>query len=234
MAARQRCRPGRAKRQIVSPFFIADDGTISYQLVSRKNGRPAGRIDVNKPLTTGWTHWQLAIDKTLAHASNGWISSPRIQSRPSRPSCQKVFGFVFNKMERPSNNGVPAGWQVTVPTSPKETMIAYGWKTVPLPIGLELIDFEVNRNEGNDRPAGFKSTLRVTDSDGETASGACWMNHPFSYPSGWLRTWTGLNYKISQASWSPENLGQSTVQILRDRGWLLKWIGSLLIVVASS
>ncbi|MEP6937270.1 MAG: hypothetical protein ABI871_04295, partial [Chthoniobacterales bacterium] len=44
------------------------------------------------------------------------------------------------------------------------------------------------------------------------------------------RTWTGLTYKMSQASWNPENLGQSTIQILRDPGWLLKWIGSLLVV----
>jgi hypothetical protein len=43
------------------------------------------------------------------------------------------------------------------------------------------------------------------------------------------RTWTGLTYKMSQASWNPENLGQSTIQILRDPGWLLKWIGSILI-----
>jgi hypothetical protein len=35
---------------------------------------------------------------------------------------------------------------------------------------------------------------------------------------------------MSQASWNPDNLGQSTIQILRDPGWLLKWIGSLLIV----
>src|SRR5256886_15801685 len=57
------------------------------------------------------------------------------------------------------------------------------------------------------------------------------MNNPFSYPGAWWHTWTGLTYKISQASWNPENLNQSTVQILRDPGWLLKWIGSLLVVV---
>jgi len=110
-------------------------------------------------------------------------------------------------------------------------MIAYGWKTVPLSIGLELLDFEVKRNEGSDSPAGFKSTLRIVTSDGDTATGSCWMNNPFSYPGAWWRTWTGLTYKISQASWNPENLGQSTVQILRDPGWLLKWIGSLLVVI---
>ena len=56
------------------------------------------------------------------------------------------------------------------------------------------------------------------------------MNNPFSFPGEWWRTWTGLTYKMSQASWNPDNLGQSTIQILRDPGWLLKWIGSLLIV----
>src|SRR5213592_4105351 len=107
----------------------------------------------------------------------------------------------------------------------------HGWKTVSLPVGLELLNFEVKRNEGSDSPAGFKSTLRIVTADGETATGSCWMNHPFSYPGTWWHTWTGLTYKISQASWNPENLGQSTVQILRDPGWLLKWIGSLLVVI---
>jgi hypothetical protein len=101
---------------------------------------------------------------------------------------------------------------------------------VSLPIGLELRDFEVKRNEGSDSPAGFKSNLRIVTADGETATGSCWMNHPFSYPGNWWQTWTGLTYKISQASWNPENLNQSTVQILRDPGWLLKWVGSLLVV----
>ena len=125
----------------------------------------------------------------------------------------------------------PAGWQIAIPTLPSPTMVAYGWKTVSLPVGLELLNFEVKRNEGSDSPAGFKSTLRIVTADGETTTGSCWMNHPFSYPGTWWHTWTGLTYKISQASWNPENLGQSTVQILRDPGWLLKWIGSLLVVI---
>jgi hypothetical protein len=135
----------------------------------------------------------------------------------------------------------PAGWQSTIPirqrtdspwrTSPNEITVAYGWKVIGLPIGLELLDFEVKRNEGSDSPAGIKSTLQIVTADGETATGACWMNNPFSFPGTWWRTWTGLTYKISQASWNPENLNHSTVQILRDPGWLLKWIGSLLVVI---
>src|SRR5437867_5580845 len=145
-------------------LFIADDGAITYELASRKNGKSPGKIELNKPLPTGWADWQLVVDQTM-------------------------------------------------------------------PSALELLNFEVKRNEGSDSPAGFKSTLRIVTADGDSATGACWMNNPFSYPGVWWRTWTGLTYKISQASWNPENLGQSTVQILRDPGWLLKWTGSLLVVI---
>ena len=212
-------------------LFIADDGRISYQLVSRKAGNSTGRIEINKPLTTGWADWQLNIDKAMPHAEQ-WMDFAPAKSEKT-PAVADLPDGVRIRIEQ---NGerfeqwVPAGWQITVPTSPNETQIAYGWKTIPLPIGLELLDFEVKRNEGSDSPAGFKSTVRVSTAEGDTATGSCWMNNPFSFPGAWWRTWTGLTYKMSQASWNPDNLGQSTVQILRDPGWLLKWIGSLLIV----
>jgi hypothetical protein len=34
---------------------------------------------------------------------------------------------------------------------------------------------------------------------------------------------------MSQASWNPNDLTQSSVQILRDPGWLFKWTGSLIL-----
>ena len=212
-------------------LFIADDGRISYQLVSRKAGNSTGQIEINRPLTTGWADWQLNIDKVMPHAEQ-WMDFAPAKSEKT-PAVADLPDGVRIRIEQ---NGerfeqwVPAGWQITVPTSPNETQIAYGWKTIPLSIGLELLDFEVKRNEGSDSPAGFKSTVRVSTAEGDTATGSCWMNNPFSFPGAWWRTWTGLTYKMSQASWNPDNLGQSTVQILRDPGWLLKWIGSLLIV----
>jgi len=212
-------------------LFVAEDGLLSYELVSRKTGASTGKIDINKPLATGWADWQLKIDKTMPHAEP-WMDFAPIKTSASSPGADLPDG-VRVRLEQ---NGetfeqwVPAGWQIAVPTSPNETQIAYGWKVIRLPIALELLDFEVKRNEGSDSPAGFKSTLRISTAEGESATGQCWMNNPFSFPGAWLHTWTGLTYKISQASWNPDNLGQSTVQILRDPGWLLKWIGSLLVV----
>jgi hypothetical protein len=213
-------------------LFITDDGTISYELSSRKNGKSIGNIDLNKPLVTGWADWQLTIDKMMPHATNSMDFNPiNSETAPANADLPDGVRIRIQQNGETFDRWAPAGWQITIPTSPSPTMVAYGWKTVSLPIGLELLNFEVKRNEGSDSPAGFKSTLRVATADGESATGSCWMNHPFSYPGAWWRTWTGLTYKISQASWNPENLGQSTVQILRDPGWLLKWIGSLLVVI---
>ena len=211
-------------------FFIADDGAITYELESRKTGKSSGKIEMNKPLVTGWADWQLNVDKTMPHAEQ-WMDFAPVKS--SETSTSDLPDGVRVRLEQHGETleqWVPAGWQISVPTSPTETQIAYGWKQIQLPIGLELLDFEVKRNEGTDSPAGFKSTLRVSNIDGDTAQGQCWMNNPFSFPGSWLNTWTGRTFKISQASWNPENLNQSTVQILRDPGWLFKWIGSLLVV----
>jgi hypothetical protein len=213
-------------------LFIADDGTISYDLASRKNGRSSGKIELDKPLPTGWADWQLTIDKTIPHAASSMDFNPvNSEKAPASNDLPDGVRVSIQQNGETFERWAPAGWQIAIPTSPSPTMVAYGWKTISLPIGLELLTFEVKRNEGSDTPAGFKSTLQIVTADGETATGSCWMNHPFSYPGSWWRTWTGLTYKISQASWNPENLGQSTVQILRDPGWLLKWIGSLLVVI---
>jgi hypothetical protein len=213
-------------------LFIADDGAITYELESRKNGKSSGKIDMNKPLVTGWADWQLSIDKVMPHAEQ-WMDFAPVKESAASASTSDLPDGVRVRLEQHGESleqGVPAGWQISVPTSPTETQIAYGWKQIQLPIGLELLDFEVKRNEGIDSPAGFKSTLRVSTIDGDTAQGQCWMNNPFSYPGSWLHTLSGRTFKISQASWNPENLNQSSVQILRDPGWLFKWIGSLLVV----
>ena len=186
---------------------------------------------MNQPLVTGWADWQLVTDKSMAHAEQ-WMDFTPMSAEASAGTRELPDGLRVRIQQNGESfeQWVPAGWQITVPTSPQETQIAYGWKTIPLPIGLELTAFEVKRNEGSDSPAGFKSTLRVATAEGDSATGQCWMNNPFSYPGVWWRTWTGLTYKVSQASWNPENLSQSTVQILRDPGWFFKWTGSLLIV----
>ncbi|MDQ6809842.1 MAG: cytochrome c biogenesis protein ResB [Verrucomicrobiota bacterium] len=210
-------------------LFVADDGSISYELASRKAGASTGKLEAGRPLSTGWADWELTVDRTVPHAAE-WMDFNPVTAAPEGTELPDGVLVRVRQDGKSFAQWVPSGWQISIPTSPAEVQVAYGWRQVPLPIGLELMEFEVQRNEGSDSPAGFKSTVRVSTPEGATATGQCWMNHPFSFPGEMWRTWTGLTYKMSQASWNPENLGQSTIQILRDPGWLLKWIGSLLIV----
>ena len=122
-----------------------------------------------------------------------------------------------------------SGWEFTLPTSPRPTKLSYDFRVESLPIGLQLDAFHVTFQEGTDNPASFRSEVRVTDVEGATGTGSCSMNHPFNFPGNWWNTFTGLTYKMSQASWNPQDRNESTVQVLRDPGWLLKWIGSLVI-----
>jgi hypothetical protein len=209
-------------------LFVAEDGAISYELDSRKLGHSSGPLGLNKPLVTGWADWQLAVDRILPHAEQ-WMDFAPAKGDNANQLPDGIRVRVEQNGET-FEQWISGGWQITVPTSPNPIGISYGWRSAPLPIALELMDFEVARNEGSDAPAGFKSTLRISTAEGDNATGQCWMNHPFSFPGAWWRTWSGQTFKMSQASWNPENLGQSTIQILRDPGWLLKWIGSLLIV----
>jgi hypothetical protein len=197
-------------------------------LDSRKLGHSSGPLELNKPLVTGWADWQLVVDRILPHAEH-WMNFTPTKNDGANQLPDGVRVRVEQNGES-FEQWISAGWQITVPTSPNPIGISYGWRSTPLPIALELMDFEVTRNEGSDAPAGFKSTVRISSAVGDSATGQCWMNHPFSFPGTWWRTWSGLTFKMSQASWNPENLGQSTIQILRDPGWLLKWIGSLLVV----
>ena len=212
-------------------LFVADDGAITYDLISRKLGHSTGKLNLNQPLATGWADWQLTVDQFLPRAEQWMDFNPVTTPAANATDLPDGVRVRIQQGAQTFEQWVPAGWQISIPTSPAEVQVAYGWQQIPLPIGLELMEFEVKRNEGIDSPAGFKSTVRVTNAEGENATGQCWMNNPFSFPTAWWRSWTGLTYKMSQASWNPENLGQSTIQILRDPGWLLKWIGSLLIVI---
>lgn len=55
------------------------------------------------------------------------------------------------------------------------------------------------------------------------------MNHPTTFPITWYGPWLGTSYKFSQSSHDPNRPDFSVVQVLRDPGWMPKWVGSLLI-----
>ncbi|MBM3857000.1 MAG: hypothetical protein FJ390_03455 [Verrucomicrobia bacterium] len=110
--------------------------------------------------------------------------------------------------------------------------VAYGLELKSVPFSIELLHFEVPRDEGTETPSDFRATVRFQDlKTGAIREGLIHMNHPASFPGTFLANLTGINYKFSQAEWNPRDLDETTLQVLYDPGWLFKWIGSLAICI---
>ena len=243
-AAAPTANPNSPSSENQAILYCDDAGVITFSLKTSASPKLiSGKMTPGQAINTGWADWQIQADQVMPQA----VPQTTFRSVNSHGSGEGAAGAANaagmgggpNETEgvrvRLSRNGesheewIASGWNVSLPTSAQTTHLTYGFRIEPLPVGVELTDFEVERQEGIDSPAAFTSSLRVSDAEGNAGTGSCSMNQPFNFPGHWWNTFTGFTYKVSQASWNPDNLSQSSVQILRDPGWLFKWIGSLLI-----
>jgi hypothetical protein len=214
-------------------IYLADDGKLSYYVQNKEGVIGRGDLEAGKAISTGWGSWQMEVTQVMPQAvpstdfhpiAKGTKMAPR-----DRANLTDGIKVQFSRGDEHDEEWLASGWSVDLPGENETLSATFGSKILQMPISLELKQFDVERNEGNDSPAGFKSTIMVRDAEGNTAVGSCSMNEPMNFPDALWRSWTGLTYKISQASWNPDNLQQSSVQILLDPGWLFKWTGSLMV-----
>lgn len=204
--------------------------TVSFPPATA-DGNPAP-LPPGQPVATGWNDWTIEAVQVLASAAPGFRFDPLGEGAATPPGQALLDGVLIraSRNDISLEQWVAAGWRVSIPTGSFPLEISYGWEVARLPFGLVLENFTVERNEGTDDPASFRSDLAMVLPDGTVAgTGSCSMNQPANYPDAFWRSLTGLTYKISQASWNPNDLSQSSVQILRDPGWLGKWTGSLIL-----
>jgi len=207
------------------------DGSLQMDLFAGGQRISSAPLAGNQAVRTGWSDWTIEALRVLPSAQTGFNFQPLPAGEPIPPGQSLLDGILVRatKADRTIEQWVGAGWRVSLPTGTFPLELAYGWEVADLPFGLVLENFNVERNEGTDEPASFRSDLAMVLPDGQTdGTGSCSMNQPANYPQAIWRSLTGLTYKISQASWNPNDLTQSSVQILRDPGWLGKWVGSLI------
>jgi len=216
-------------------IYLAEDGKLSYYLQNKAGAVSQGNLEPGKAMATGWGNWQMEVAQVMPQAvpSTDFKPVPKGAKMAPRDRANLTEGIKvqITRGDEHDEEWLATGWQMELPAASETLVASFGPKILSLPISLELKDFAVERNEGNDTPAGFKSTVEVRDAAGNSATSSCSMNEPMNFPDSFWRRWTGLTYKISQASWNPENLRQSSVQILLDPGWLFKWTGSLMVCI---
>lgn len=209
-----------------------EGNAVAYALY--RDGKPLsqGVLEKDAPLALGWADWQVTLASLLPNAVAATEPLPA-------PNAAGAADAAPGLLVSTTAGGKAVDGPVWLLSGDRRTFrtaggvplrVAFGLKTRRLPFTVELLKFEVPRDEGTDDPADFIGTLRFDDGAGNVRVGQAHMNYPASYPGGLWRSMLGWNYKFSQTSWNPQNLNETTLQLLYDPGWPLKWVGSLLVV----
>ncbi len=207
-----------------------ENGKLNYSLTRGGQIYKSGELAVGEPVAAGWSDWQITLDVFEENA----VETSELKVVDNDMDGSAIPAIRARLREANGQQGDPvwirSGRAEELFTSSQVVFVGFGLKTQPVPFAINLLDFQVPRDEGTDTPADFIATLQFTDSSsGEALQRTSRMNHPASYPGNWWNVMTGVNYKFSQAQWNPENLDETTLQVLYDPGWLFKWVGSLMI-----
>lgn len=207
----------------------SDSGT-SYQLSRNGVAYDSGTVAEGDSFSLGWADWQATVKKVMPHAviTTSWVPGPE--------GAEGIPGFRARLRDSNGVDGPPkwvaSGNFTTLDHPAGPVRVIYGLEQRPVPFSMTLTDFEVPRLEGTETPSNFIASVEFRDQEtGKVTSGTAQMNHPASWPGGAFALITGWNYKFSQAQWNPQDLDETTLQVLYDPGWLLKWFGSLAICV---
>ncbi len=192
-----------------------------------------GTIHLGQDFSPGWKGWSVRWTAAEKNARLETLTTPLSSPTPDPTTTRPA---LHAHLRSPDGTTGPARWIAsgtsTVLTTPDATSrIGFGLELQNLPFSIRLDSFEVPRDPGTDEPANFLATVTFNDDQKKVEVPAqLEMNQPATYPPGLLPQITGLSYKFSQAGWDPQNLNRTTLQVLHDPGWLLKWSGSLLMV----
>lgn len=203
---------------------------VNYQLGRHDKISKKGTLKAGETISLGWADWQMELLQAGPHEVITYTTVPKDAS--TSKNTGGIPGFHAFLQDQTGLKGdalwLPSG-EVTPLTIDSATIrIGYGLEMRTIPFTIELLNFEIPRDEGTETPGDFRATVRFQNLKTEKIQDASIrMNHPASFPGGILANITGFNYKFSQAEWNPRNLQETTLQVLYDPGWLLKWLGSL-------
>jgi hypothetical protein len=211
-----------------------EPGEMVYELERAGKIEARGIVAQGGTIHLGWSKWEAKVDAVLAHAD----LHREVKEFPGQPppmmAAQLRPGIRAHLLQSDGASGpavwIPGGASRELVAGSDFAQVGFGQRTIPLPFEITLLNFEVPRDEGTDTPSNFISTLRFDDAaTGQTRKDQAFMNSPAMFPGDFWRSLLGWNYKFSQANWNPQNLNETTLQVLYDPGWPMKWVGSICI-----
>jgi hypothetical protein len=192
----------------------------SYYAAQSQKGFKAGALAVGQTVEPGWMDFKVTVEQLVTNA----VLSERIVAAPVDPrGNQPAVRITARQGTERASAWVQYGTAIMLPVGNGRLHVMFGPDTMKLPFSVVLEKFEVERDEGTANVAGWTSHVLFSAPDGATEKAAIWMNHP-----GWFR-----GYKFSQASWNPNDLQYTALQVKKDPVFVtwLTWAGSGLICV---
>jgi hypothetical protein len=208
-----------ASRASVMTVIIGPDGQLHYAARSRHDFK-SGRLELGETIRPGWMDFTFTAERYVERAK----LSHTLEPAPEDPTGG--FPAVVLTVQG-AGRSEPATLRFGEPEVAEingQTLhMVYGWETMQLPFTVQLQDFIVERDEGSDNVAGWTSKVVFRDATrGLTLERDVWMNNP-----AWFQ-----GYKFSQASWDPNDLKFSALQVKKDPRFVtwLTWVGAILII----
>jgi hypothetical protein len=199
---------------------LGPDGALHYAAAA-KQGFKSGPLPLGEAISPGWMDFQFTAEKFVANA----VVSERIEPAPADP--QGGFPAVqvtADAAGQQQSDWVRFGQPAVLQIGGKTVHLGYGWNSMRLPFTVALEDFVVERDEGSMNVGGWTSKVVFHDVErGLTQRASISMNNP-----AWFN-----GYKFAQASWNPNDLMYSALQVKKDPRFVtwLTWAGAILITV---
>jgi hypothetical protein len=209
-----------------------EPGRIVYEM------ERAGKIEARATaaqgdtIALGWSKWQAKVDAVLPHAELHRVMKEFTGDVTPMMASSLRPGIRAHLVAADGTRGpvewIPSGTSRELFAGHDFAWVGYGQRVIPLTFSIALEDFQVPRDEGTETPSNYISSLRFDEpTTGRVVRGVAKMNSPAMFPGDFWRSLLGWNYKFSQANWNPDNLNETTLQVLYDPGWPFKWTGSL-------
>jgi hypothetical protein len=209
-----------------------EPGRIVYEL------ERAGKIEARATaapgdtIHLGWSKWEARVDAVLTHAELHRDMKEFTGDVTPMMAASLRPGIRAHLVAADGTSGpvdwIPEGTSREIFHGNDFATIGFGQRVIPLTFSITLENFEVPRDEGTETPSDYISSLRFDEAPtGRSVRDTAHMNSPAMFPGDFWRSLLGWNYKFSQANWNPQNLNETTLQVLYDPGWPFKWIGSL-------
>ncbi len=209
-----------------------EPGRIVYELERAGKIEARGTVAQGETFHPGWSKWEVKVDGVYPHAElhrevkefTGDVTP--MMAASLRPGLRAHL--VAPDGTAGSPEWIPSGTSRELFNGNDFAVIGFGQRVIPLDYSIALENFEVPRDEGTDTPSNYISSLRFDQpSTGRVVRDTASMNSPAMFPGDFWRSLLGWNYKFSQANWNPQNLNETTLQVLYDPGWPFKWTGSI-------